>query len=86
LSTFPPLTSFTLNPVEIEGVGKLAYQRGTYQMTMLLPGGVTASDSGKYVEIRRRQADGTWLITRDIWNSDIPLPAAELPAPAKKGT
>jgi len=85
MSTFPPLTAFTLNSVEIDGEGDLAYQRGTYQMTMQLSGGVTESDSGKYLEIRRRQADGTWLITRDTWNSDIPLPAPEPPTAAKKG-
>lgn len=53
---------------------------------MQLPGGVTASDSCKYLEIRRRQADGRWLIPRDIGNSDIPLPAPPPPAAGKKGT
>ncbi len=86
LGTFPPLSAFTLNSVEIEGVGDLAYQRGTFFMTMQLPGGVTASDSGKYLEIRRRQPDGSWLITRDIWNSDIPLPEPPPPVAGKKGT
>ncbi|MFI5210376.1 MAG: YybH family protein [Gemmatimonadales bacterium] len=86
LNTFPPLTAFTLNSAEIEGLGDLAYQRGTFLMTMQLPGGVTAVDSGKYLEIRRRQGDGSWLITRDIWNSDIPLPEPPPPMAGKKGT
>jgi ketosteroid isomerase-like protein len=86
LGTFPPLTAFTLNSAEIEGVGDLAYQRGTYLMTFALPAGGTASDSGKYLEIRRRQADGSWLITRDIWNSDIPAPEPAPPPPAKKAS
>jgi len=75
LNTFPPLTAFTLNVVEIEGAGDLAYDRGTYLMTFALPGGASASDSGKFLEVRRRQADGSWLVTHDIWNSDIPVPS-----------
>ncbi len=31
-------------------------------------------DRGKYVEIRRKQADGAWLIAVDIFNSDLPIP------------
>jgi ketosteroid isomerase-like protein len=86
LGTFPPLSAFTLNSVEIEGVGDIAYHRGTYFMTMQLPGGITVSDSGKYLEIRRRQPDGTWLTTRDIWNSDIPMPEPPPPVAGKKGS
>jgi ketosteroid isomerase-like protein len=86
LGTFPPLTVFTLNSAEIDGMGDLAYQRGTFLMTFPLPSGGSATDSGKYLEIRRRQADGTWLISRDIWNSDIPVPEPAPPAPAKKGS
>ena len=83
LASFPPLGTFTLNVAEIEGVGDLAYDRGTYQMTFPLPSGGMASDSGKFLEIRHRQADGTWLVTRDIWNSDIPMPEPP-PLPAGK--
>ena len=86
LGTFPPLSVFTLTSNEIEGMGDLAYQRGTFLMTFPLPSGGSATDSGKFLEIRRRQADGAWLISRDIWNSDIPLPEPAPPAPAKKGS
>ena len=42
-------------------------------------------DSGNYLAVLRRQADGKWLLFRDTWNSDRPPPpppAAEPPAKA----
>jgi len=71
---FPPVTEFTLTPVEVDGDGDLAYVYGTYTWT--IPGH-DAPDSGKYIELWRRQADGTWKISHDIFNSD--LPAAPMP-------
>jgi len=64
-----------LTIVEIDGRGDLAYVRGTYSITVQ-PEGVPEpiQDTGKYLEIRRKQEDGSWLITIDIWNSDLPLP------------
>lgn len=75
LEKFPPLTAFTLNNVQVEGRDDLAYVLGTYTMTIVPPGGPgPINDSGKYVEVRRRQADGRWLIAVDIFNSDLPVP------------
>ena len=31
-----------------------------------------AADDGKYIEIWKRQADGSWKIAYDIFNSDLP--------------
>jgi ketosteroid isomerase-like protein len=33
-------------------------------------------DRGKYIEVWRRQTDGSWLIADDIFNSSEPAPAA----------
>ena len=75
LEKFPPLTAFTLNNVQVEGRDDLAYVLGTYTMTIVPTGGPgPINDSGKYVEVRRRQADGRWLIAVDIFNSDLPVP------------
>ncbi len=75
---FPPMTSFTLSNVKVEGRDDLAYVLGTYTLTMLpigAPGPV--KDSGKFIEIRRRQPDGRWLTAADIFNSDLPaVPSA----------
>ena len=60
--------SVELNPIEIESAGDVAYTVGTYVLS--IAGEV--ADRGKYVEIWRRSADGTWLMSNDIWNSDMP--------------
>ena len=72
--SLPPVTQFDLTSLEIEGRDDLAYVRGTYEMTMSGAGGLPVVDSGKYLEIRRRQADGSWLLHRDVFNSDLALP------------
>ncbi len=70
---FPPLTAFTATSVKVEGRDDLAYVLGTYTMTIAPPGAPgPVKDSGKYVEIRRKQPDGKWLVAVDIFNSDLP--------------
>jgi uncharacterized protein (TIGR02246 family) len=64
---FPPVAGFTLNNEKIEGAGDLAYVRGRYVMTVA---GAPA-DSGKYLEIRRRQPDGSWRIAVDMFSSNL---------------
>lgn len=71
---FPPLTDFSLENVEIDGCGDLAFVRGNYKMTLTPEGASPIIDSGKFIEIRRKQADGSWPLARDIFNSDIALP------------
>ena len=74
MKAFPPVKEFKLAPVEIDGRGDLAYVRGTFSMSFVPPGAPgPIIDVGKYMEIRRRQADGSWLIVADIFNSDQPL-------------
>ena|SRR5947209_20443005 len=45
---------------------------GRYEMD--IPG--APKDQGKFIEIWRRQPDGSWLIADDIFNSDNPPPPA----------
>jgi uncharacterized protein (TIGR02246 family) len=73
LGQFPKITSFKAPLTEIDGSGNLAYTRGTYEATMMPPGAKTpVKDSGKFIEIRRKEPDGSWLILRDFWNPDAP--------------
>jgi len=74
-AAFPALSEFTVQVVEIDGRGDVAYARGTYALTIAAAGRTPAMpDHGKYLEIRRRQSDGRWLTALDIFNSDVPLP------------
>jgi uncharacterized protein (TIGR02246 family) len=71
LGQFPKITSFKAPLVEMDGHGDLAYVRGTYEVTLMPPGAKTpAKEAGKFIEIRQKQPDGSWLIQRDAWNPD----------------
>ena len=77
---FPPFSNFEEQSLEIEGRGDLAYDRGTYSMTVTPAGAAPIEDHGKYLNIWRKQAGGLWKISRVMFNSDLPLPAPEKPA------
>ena len=71
---FLQVSDFNLKNVEVEGQGDMAYVRGAYTFTITPEGGSPITDSGKYLEIRKKQADGSWLIYRDMFNSNVELP------------
>jgi len=77
---FPPFSNFQVQSLEIEGRGDLAYDRGTYSMTMTPPGATPIEDHGKYLTIWHKQHGGLWKISRVMFNSDVPLPAPKKPA------
>lgn len=84
LAAFPKVTEMTFDLNEVDGRGDLAFVRGAYRMTMEIPGAPgPVTDEGKFIEIRRKQADGRWLIAVDIFNSNVPPPA---PTPAAETT
>jgi ketosteroid isomerase-like protein len=71
MAGFPPLSRVELAVEEIDGRGDLAFVRGSFAMTMEPEGAPAPVEMvGKYIEIRARQDDGSWLISRDIFNSD----------------
>lgn len=67
---------FSLDIDEVELAGDdWAFERGTYTIALApKAGGTPIRDTGKYLTIYRRQADHSWLMARDIWNSNNPLP------------
>ena len=68
--------SFQTAKVEVARSGDLAYTHGTYAMSMNDPKGSPMNDKGKYVTVYKKQADGKWKAVADIFNSDLPPPAA----------
>jgi ketosteroid isomerase-like protein len=84
LEAFPPFSNFKEESLEIQGQGDLAYDRGTYSMTVTPPGLAPIEDHGKYLTIWRKQADGSWKVARAIFNSDLPLPTTQKPARSAK--
>jgi len=69
---------FALEVEELELTGDAwAFERGAYTITLTpTAGGDPVRDRGKYITIYQRQADGSWLVARDIWNSDHHLPGS----------
>jgi uncharacterized protein (TIGR02246 family) len=61
---------------EIEGRGDLAYARGRYTLdaTPKGKGSPPVHDVGKFLEILRRQPDGSWGYAVDMYSSDLPVP------------
>lgn len=57
--------------LEVEGAGDVAYVRGTYSMSLQVPGvPESVPQRGKLLQIYARQSGGSWLLARDIWNAD----------------
>ena len=81
IKSLPKLTAFKATVDEVSGQGDIAYAHGTYELVMALPDGSTTMDRGTFLEVHKRQADGTWPYTHLMFHSTEPLPAA---APAKK--
>ena len=67
--------------VEVARSGDLAYVNGTYEFNEKDDSGKPITDKGKYLEIWKKQADGSWKCVADMFSSDLPVAA-----PAEKPT
>jgi uncharacterized protein (TIGR02246 family) len=66
---------FALSVSELQVVDDRAFESGSYTITLTPDSNGRANeDNGKYVTIYQRLSSGGWAITRDIWNSNQPLP------------
>lgn len=76
--TAPAFTGgWTATKVEVARSGEIGYVTGTWEFKWNDTAGKPVSDHGKFVEAWKKQSDGSWKCTVDIWNSDLPLPAPE---------
>ncbi len=70
--------SFEADTVEVARSGDLAYETGSYSMTMTGPDKKPATEMGHYVVVWRKGADGAWKVVVDAPISDPPdAPAAK---------
>jgi len=66
---------WTATKAEVARSSDMGYVTGTYTLTMNDAGGKPATDRGKFVEVWKKQGDGSWKCAVDIWNSDLPAAA-----------
>jgi len=65
----PKWTSYSLAIDEVTGNGDLAYSFYTVTFNVDHAG----ENSARVIGIFRRDSDGSWKVSRYIWNSEIPL-------------
>ncbi|MBU0684848.1 MAG: DUF4440 domain-containing protein [Thermoplasmatota archaeon] len=61
-----------LTTVELRQVGNEVHEVGNYALRIQPEGQKPFEDKGKYVVIWKQEAEGTWKLHRDIWNSSLP--------------
>ena len=59
--------TWTASKADVAGSGDIGYTAGTYDMTMN-----GAKDAGKYVTVWKKQPDGVWKVSEDIFNTNLP--------------
>lgn len=70
-----PMGDLKLWGDEFYASGDLVVVSGNYAMNLLPPGSALAiADTGKYLEVWRRQLGGSWLIAWETFNSSLPVP------------
>ena len=66
--------SAALTTIDVGRSGDVAYEVGKVSLTIQSAGKEPTTAMAKYVVVWKRQADGSWKLHRDIWNS---LPATK---------
>lgn len=77
--------SWQTTKAEAARSGDLAYTYGTYELTSNDAKGNATTDHGKYSEVWRKQADGSWKCIVDMWSSDLPAAPAAAPTTRHRG-
>ena len=70
-------SNFQLSILEVDVQGDTTIVRGTYSSSFTVPGtDAPMEDRCKTLNVWKRQADGSWKLHRDIWNSNMPIPGS----------
>ena len=71
-NSFPEI-KIQFNVLEIMGSADYAYVRGAFTVTNSAD---TLLDKGKFLSVWKKFPDDKWLLTHDIFSSDLPVPVA----------
>lgn len=65
------VTSADFKTTDLIGSGDLAVELGEWNMTMAMPGNTSPmNQTGKYITVWQKQADNTWKVKADTWNTN----------------
>jgi ketosteroid isomerase-like protein len=70
------IRSVNLETHFLDEYGEMAYNTGRFTLVIATPDGREIQDTGNYLVVYRRQAEGGWLAVADIFNSDHPAATA----------
>ena len=68
--------SLALTMLDVHESADMCAEVGRYEVSFQPPGGEPMADSGKFIVVWTRGADGTWVIAEDIFNSSLPAPGS----------
>jgi len=69
--SFTEIAGLSFGDFSVQGEGDLAVGWSSYQLGLVGEDGVEVNDTGKQLVVFERQADGGWLVTRAMFNSDL---------------
>ncbi len=71
----PRMSDIKFEILEVDGHANLAFVRGKYSIAVAQEGvQETVIDTGKFLEVRHRVADGSWLTTVNMYSPNVPTP------------
>jgi ketosteroid isomerase-like protein len=74
LTTQLRTSSLVISDREVRMGGEWVTEVAGYEWTLRpVAGGADMTERGSYVQIWHRESDGRYLLTRELWNSTVPL-------------
>jgi len=65
--------NISVTPGDTEVTGDIAHEHGTFSVTVTpKAGGAATTETGKYLVVLKREADGAWRVHHDIDNATAP--------------
>jgi ketosteroid isomerase-like protein len=74
--------TWTATSAEVAASGEMGYTYGNFTFHITMPDGSPLDDYGKYATIWKKQADGSWKVAVDSFNSDVMMMPPPSAAPA----